>query len=193
MPAGSDDLAKRIEAQLPTLRAFVARHARGLLRFETEEDVVQGVLVRALGEAASFEFRGDAELRAWLRTIARRHVASRHRYYLALRRDAGAMLRITAGDTHTQRGTGGVRPAGKDPGPSTVASRHEQAALATRALEVLSSRDRQLVEWIVEDVPLDDVAKRLGVGYEAAKRARLRAMERFRAVVEAIERSTERT
>jgi hypothetical protein len=53
-------------------------------------------------------------------------------------------------------------------------------ALAVRALDLLLPRDRDLVRWSADGVPLDEQAERLGVAYEAAGKARQRAIERFR-------------
>jgi hypothetical protein len=52
--------------------------------------------------------------------------------------------------------------------------------LAIEALATLLPKDRDLVRWSSEDVPLEEQAKRLGVSYDVAKQARLRALERFR-------------
>jgi DNA-directed RNA polymerase specialized sigma24 family protein len=65
-------------------------------------------------------------------------------------------------------------------GPSTFAARREMIALAARALDLLLPRDRDLVRWSSEGVPLEEQADRLGIAYEAVGKARQRAVERFK-------------
>jgi DNA-binding CsgD family transcriptional regulator len=60
--------------------------------------------------------------------------------------------------------------------------------LAMRALTALFPRDQELIAWIADDLPLDEIARRLGIGYDAAKQARLRAIERFRKTAAAVQR-----
>ena len=54
-----------------TLARWIQREATGILRFESVEDIVQGVHVRALA-SGSFEYRGAEPFLAWLRTLMRR-------------------------------------------------------------------------------------------------------------------------
>jgi DNA-directed RNA polymerase specialized sigma24 family protein len=56
--------------------------------------------------------------------------------------------------------------------------------LALEALATLLPKDRDLVRWSSEAVPLEEQAERLGISYDAAKQARLRALERFRKAYE---------
>lgn len=65
-------------------------------------------------------------------------------------------------------------------GSSTFAARREHLRLAVLALAALPPRDRDLVRRTSEDVPIEEQAKSLGLSYDAAKQARLRALERFR-------------
>jgi DNA-directed RNA polymerase specialized sigma24 family protein len=178
--SGAARLAHGLAAHHEALLAFMRRHARGLLRFESAEDLVQGTHARALAEAERFEFRGDQELGAWLLTLARRHVADRHDHWSALKRGSGRVARLTWSGADSTAGGGAPPVAAAGPGPSTFASRRELLVLAARALAVLLPRDRQLVQWASEDVPVAEQAERLGIGYDAAQRAGLRALERFR-------------
>lgn len=98
------------------------------------------------------------------------------------------MLRLSALATATDAGPAEAPPRSPDPGPATLAERRDLLVRAARAIEVLYPRDRDLVRAIVEDEPLEDLARRLGVGYEAAKRARLRALTRFRKAFELLAR-----
>ena len=82
-------LSALLIANEPFLLHLVRNEASGLLRFESVEDLAQGVFVRALKEAEGFEYRGQRKFLAWLRTFARRHIADRHDYWSAMRRGSG--------------------------------------------------------------------------------------------------------
>ncbi len=60
--------ATELEELLVTPRArlldLVSREARGLLRYDTAEDLVQAAHVRALQKAAAFEFQGEERFNA---------------------------------------------------------------------------------------------------------------------------------
>ncbi len=167
------ELEGRLQAHANEIARIVAR-AAGLLRYESREDLCQGVVLRALERGGRYRDDGEASFVAWLRAVGRSYLADRSRYWQALRRRPGGLLRLTA------HGSRGVEPADGGPGPSTVASRKEHLRLAVQALATLLPRDRDLVQWSSEEVPLEEQARRLGVGYDAAKQARLRAIERFR-------------
>jgi len=181
-------LARLLDRHRGALVRFVERQGSGLLRFETAEDLVQGVHLRAVEIADRFEYRSDKEFFAWIAKIARHHIASRHEYWSALRRNAGKVLRITLDRSRTRAGTRGVEPAGSGKGPSTVAARREEVALAMKALAVLFPRDRELLEGFGAGLSVEETAERLGLSYEAAKRARQRAIERFRKTFELLAR-----
>jgi DNA-directed RNA polymerase specialized sigma24 family protein len=161
--------------------AVIVRHeARGLLRYETEEDLVQGAHLRALQQAGEFRWQGEAPFLSWLRRIAETHLADRREYWYALKRRSGRVLRLTRGGSETQGGGGEPEPAATATGPSTFAARRERVLLVARVLDALLPRDRDLVRWTADSVPLEDQATRLGLAYEAAGKARQRALERFR-------------
>ena len=157
---------------------FVERRAGRLLRFETAEDLWQGVCLRALEAQDGFTYRGREPFFAWIHTVTRNHLASRREHWNALRRRPAGLLRLTEG-VPTDPGAAAI-PARTATGPSTFAARREQLALAVKALDCLLERDQKLVRWTSEGVPTREQAERLGLKPESAERARLRAIERFR-------------
>lgn len=157
---------------------FMAREARGLLRFESVEDLAQGLCVRALGRS-EFEYRSEREFFGWLWTLARRHVADRQNYWAAMKRGAGPAMRITSSPRSTLDSRAVQVPNPTGPGPSTFAERREMWLKCAKALAALSDRDRDLVRWKGAGLSLEEQAERLGLSYEATQRAGLRAMERF--------------
>jgi RNA polymerase sigma factor (sigma-70 family) len=177
----------------PDLPSLLARHgdrvevivrheARGLLRYETEEDLVQGIHLRALERAAGFRWEGEAPFFAWLRKTAESFLSDRRSYWYALKRRSGRVLRLAQSTDGTgETGTGAAaEPASTSTGPSTFAARREGILLVTRVLDALLPRDRDLVRWTAEGTPLEEQARRLGIAYEAAGKARQRALKRFR-------------
>ena len=176
------EMAERLAAHRAALVAFLRRAGSGLLRFEDVEDLAQGVHVKALAGVSRYEHHGEEAFLGWLYTIARRHIADRHAHWKSLKRDAGPLLRITFG-SHTKP-EGGVAPAAGGAGPGTRAGHVEEADIATRALAALPERDAQIARIVAAGGEIEDVAERLGLSHAAAQRARLRALERFRKLVE---------
>lgn len=177
-------LTQLLEQHRKRLLGFVRGEAKGLTRYETEEDLVQGIHIHALSVVEHFEYRSENEFIAWLFTVARQHMVNRQRYWNAARRDGGNLLRITAAGSGTRSTSSGIDPSAGMTGPGTLAGRREQLALATKVVALLGERDQSLINWMSQDVPLEEVAKRLDLSYEAAKRARLRAIDRFRTTFE---------
>ncbi len=184
-------LVDLLDKHRPALARWVQRHASGLLAFEQVDDLVQGIHAHAIEVQDRFEWRGERAFHGWLTAIARQHVADRAAWFTAKKREAGALLRVTADFTKTSgasKRTRGVTPASGTRGPSTRAEQDESLAIAMSALDVLMPRDRELVKWFSEDVALDEVARRLSISEDAAERARLRAVERFRRAYALVEK-----
>ena len=173
------DLVAYLQAHEEDLVSYLARHAGWILRYETVEDLLQGLHLRMLERGGEFDYRGREAFLKWIYAVARTFLADRSDYWSALKRKSAGLLRLTSGGTPSDPRA--IRePAGTRTGPSTFASRREQLAQAVRALAVLLPRDRDLVRWSSEDVPLEEQAGRLGITYNALKQARFRALERYR-------------
>jgi RNA polymerase sigma factor (sigma-70 family) len=174
-----NDLASLLAAADDDVLRIARHQGRRLLRHESADDLAQGIRARALERGASFEFRSEAEFRGWLQTVAQSYLADRHTYWTRLKRNPARLVRLTWG-----AGTGDTgaapEPPGTRTGPSTFASRREQLALAVRALSMLLPRDRDIVTCDADGLDIAEIAERLSVSYDAAERARLRALERFR-------------
>lgn len=172
-----EQLADALARSRDLLVGFVGKHAGWLLHFEGAEDLTQGVHLRALETADRFEWRGEEAFRAWMLTVARQHLAARAGHWRALKRDGGKMLRLasSSGDSAS-----GFDPSASWTGPITFAVRREMLAVAAQALETLSARDREFVHGKLDGQPVDRMATRLGISYDAAQRGALRAMDRFR-------------
>ncbi|MCA9285884.1 MAG: sigma-70 family RNA polymerase sigma factor [Phycisphaerales bacterium] len=177
------DLAHLLERHRSQLLAFIRAHAGApLLRFEAVEDLAQGVHTEALRSVERLEWRDEGPFVGWLLTIARRHLGARRDHWFALKRGGANLVRLTAS---------GQLPLGARAatGPGTFAGRREALILVTQALELLPPRDRDLVRWTADDVPLQEQAERLGIGYDAVERARARALDRLRKAYSIVSRT----
>lgn len=161
------------------LRAHIERQAGGLLRFESAEDLVHGLIANVFDHP--FEARSKDEDRAWLFAAAGNYLAQRWRYWSALKRDTGRLIRT---GMQTWSGSGEAHGldalAASQTGVSTFAHRREQLVLATRALALLLPRDRQLVELAAEGLSNEELGERVGLSAAAAAKAKVRAIERLR-------------
>lgn len=185
MKDGGVVLSKLLELHREALLRWTNKNARGLLKRESADDVVQGIQLRALKQEAQFTYRGEKEFLAWVFLVAKQHVADRHDYWSALRREAGKMLRVTASDAKASRASiAGINPAAEGIGPGTYASRREMMEIAARALDVMLPRDREIIQLVGQGRSNDEIAEALAVGYDAAEQAKRRALERFKKTVE---------
>ncbi len=164
------------------LARFLQHQAGWLLRFEAADDLLQGLHVRVLQQAQNFEYRGREPFLAWVYQLARHHLVARRRYWSRLKRKPGALLRLTSGGT--TEGHSPVDPADTATGPATFAERREQLTIAVQAMAVLLERDQELVRWASEGLDTTQVAEQLEISPEAARRARSRALERYRQAFE---------
>jgi RNA polymerase sigma factor (sigma-70 family) len=162
------------------LQGFFRKHAGRVLRFETSEDLTQGVIVRALDRADDVAAGDEKTLLAWVYRVARSHLADRHRHWSALKRGSGNLLRLSGSSDATTDPQAILLPAIDATGPSTFASRREQVVTAVRALDLLLERDRELVRGYCDGRTIAEQAEVLGLEYDAARRAQSRALERFR-------------
>ena len=176
----NDAFAERLAPHEDRLRGFFRKEARGLLRFEGLDDLVQGAFLKML---ASRNAPRPESFEGWVFTVARAFIVERHRYWRACRRDGGHLLRITASPASTQ-GPGGHLPADERTGPASFAERRDDLTLAARAIDSLPDRDRSLIEHLRDGLSVEESAQRLGLSYDAAQKARVRARDRFTQALE---------
>ena len=175
------DLSSLLVQYRPELLAFAQREAGvPLLRFESADDLVQGIHQEALGAADRFEWRSEMEFLGWVFTIARRCLSARRAYWFALKRNCGKVLRLTWSGPGASASSYRLDPADTGTGPSTFAFRRERLVLATQAITLLLPRDRDSGRWTTEGKSIEEQADRLGISHEAATRAQSRALERLR-------------
>ena len=171
-------LARRSE-----LLGFLRRHASpAVLRYESPEDLTQAVLARALESAHNFEARDADATRAWLLRIARNYLTDRTRYWMALKRRSGKVLRFEMSRSGSSDEAVAWDPRASQTSPSQFAIRREQLITAAKAMNLLMERDRNLVTWTSHQIPISEQAQKLNLSYEATAKASRRAQQRFRDV-----------
>ena len=165
----------------PQLLAFAQREAGvPLLRFETADDLVQGVHQEVLRCATRFEWRSEKEFLGWVFTVARRCLSARRAYWFALKRNRGKVLRLTWSGPGADQSSYRLDPEDTGTGASTFAFRREVLVYATKAIALLLPRDRDIVRWTTEGMSIEAQAARLGISQQAATKAQSRALERLR-------------
>ncbi|MFN0205833.1 MAG: RNA polymerase sigma factor [Planctomycetota bacterium] len=178
-------LENLLDRHRKSIERIVEKEGSGLLKYESAEDLVQGVLLRAIAGEKHFLYIGEAEFIQWITTLAKQQIADRYQYWTALRRRAGRVLRL-AESISVSSGESAVTPAASQTGPSTFASRRELAELALRALAALFPKDQEIVKATIDGASVEELASKLDISYEAAKKSRQRALERFRKTFEII-------
>jgi len=183
-PGDETSFTRLLERHRPALVRYLGRKASGLLKYENAEDLAQGVHLQALENRDRFAYQGEEKFMAWLFRLAVQHVADRHAYWHALKRNACSVLRVAGGDSVTGSFASAIDPPASITGPFTFAQRREMVGTAMKAVASLPPRDRDLVTWMSEGLSIQEMAGRLAITYAAAERARLRALERFRKAFE---------
>ena len=177
------DLERVLTEQRDELLRFLERNAASLLRFESAQDLYGGLVLDLLSRTPEFTSLSPAADRAWLREAARFHLANRRRYWTALKRDTGRLMRTGMAERSAAGSSWGTPldgVAASQTGPSTFADRREQVVLLTQALSVLPERDRRLVELASAELSNEDIGLELGLSAAAAAKAKSRALERLR-------------
>jgi RNA polymerase sigma-70 factor (ECF subfamily) len=175
-------LARRlIRGDESAFEEFFADYFPRLFRFararvghdDAAEDVVQCTLIRALQKLHTY--RGEAALFTWLCTICRHEVA-------AWLERAGKASEVMLVDDHREVRAALEslsRVAGGD--PELALRRRELARLVQVTLDHLPHRYGDALEWkYIEELSVDEIAVRLGVGYKAAESLLSRARRAFR-------------
>lgn len=158
------ELYERYHDQL--LLTVRMRLGPGLRRYLQSEDIFQSVALEAFRALERFEYRGEGSLEAYLRTLVVNKIRDRADTFAAEKRAGGVPLDDLPPES---------LPA---PGPSYHdAERYERLE---RAMNALPPDQRELIVLRkLENLPSKDVATRLGLGDDAARKAFSRAMARL--------------
>lgn len=145
---GGDRLAleRLMERFYPRVQRIVAVRTGARLRGKLElDDVVQEVLLRALGGLQQFEVRPDGRLIHWLAKLAEREIANLANFHRAQKRDSGMEVSIDAMRSAAKDNSLGWDLVADTTYVSEKASRHELEKIVDECLEELSEPHREVI------------------------------------------------
>lgn len=179
-PAAWDQL---IEAVGPASLLIVieTRMSAALKHRHTSEDVLQEALLHAWRDRRRCQWRGLRAFRSWLLTIIDNRIRDLAAHESAQKRGGGAHpvpFSVLEPDQ-----SGGSHYAGPiaSTTPSRVAAYREQAEAMQTALEGLPDEVREVVRLrLFEQLAIDEIADRLGLGPSAVRHRFRRGAEQFR-------------
>jgi RNA polymerase sigma-70 factor (ECF subfamily) len=137
-------------------------------------DLVQETFFRAQRGFAGFRGQSRAEWQNWLRAILVRSLAHhRRRYYSTAKRRQGREVPLES--------AGRRAIEAPDLTPCQELDRRERRVAVLDAVERLPGHYRDVVNWHHRDnLPFDDIGRRLGISAEAARKYWARALGRLR-------------
>jgi len=151
------------------------RFARARLAGDEDaaEEVVQSALTRAVDKLHTY--RGEAALFTWLCTFCRREIA-------AWIERVGKVSEVSLIEDHPEtRAALDALAALAGDDPETELRRRELSQLVQATLDHLPCRYGDVLEWkYIQELSVDEIAERLGLGYKAAESLLTRARQAFR-------------
>ena len=140
---------------------------------DASEEIVQRVLIRALARLQTY--KGEAALLTWLCALCRREIAGWHER-------EGKVREVSFFDDRPQmRAALDALAAVHADDPEAAFRRREMSALVQLTLDHLPGRYGDVLEWkYIQELSVDEIADRLGVGYKAAESLLTRARAAFR-------------
>jgi RNA polymerase sigma-70 factor (ECF subfamily) len=140
---------------------------------QAAEEVVQITMIRAIRKLHTY--RGEAALFTWLCTLCRREIGA----WLESRGRANEVALVEEDSSARMTLDAAARLASAD--PENEAWRRELTRLVQLTLDHLPGRYGQVLEWkYIEGLSVQEIARRLDVGYKAAESLLSRARPAFR-------------
>lgn len=184
-----DDLAigRLFERHRAKLRRLVAsRLDRRIAARIDPSDVVQNALGDANDRLAGFVRERPVSFYAWLRRLTLLNLAWLHRFHLGSRKRCAARDVCLGSEPSAGSSASHLdQLAGIDTSPSAIAVRDEEGEQVRAVLQQMERLDREMLELrYFERLSLAAIGDRLGIGSSATKMRHLRALKRFRALLE---------
>lgn len=142
------------------------------------EDIWQETLTHAWRDRALHEWRGPAAFRSWLFKIARNRIREVARVVATEKRGAGrGAARFSELGSTSSASTSRLLP-GDSQTPSRIVARNEKLDAMRNALSELPPDLEQIVRMhLLEELTMEVIAERLGIGLSAAWRRFRKASE----------------
>jgi RNA polymerase sigma-70 factor (ECF subfamily) len=183
MPSGDLDLARRLQGgDESAFEEFFAEYFPRMYRFarirlrgddDAAEEVAQATLIRALAKVATY--RGEAALFTWLCTFCRREISG-----WCERQGKTAHVSLTDDSPDSRAMLDAIVALSRDD-PEQESQRQELSRLVHATLDHLPAKYGQALVWkYIEATPVDEIGRRLGLGYKAAESLLTRARQAFR-------------
>ena len=148
-------------------------------------DLVQDVLLGALGGLADFTYRDEGDFLRWLSRIAENKVHDHIDKWFAEKRDIRKERRLGIDFSTTERGCGRAPRLVQTTTPSVILARREELDKLERALDELKPEYREVIVLTrIEGLSYQEAASRLGSGPEAVRKLLCRAMAALARVYE---------
>jgi len=183
MPSRDLDLARRLRtADESAFEEFFAEYFPRLYRFvrvrlggddDGAEDVAQATLIKALAKIDTY--RGEAALFTWLCSFCRREISAWFE-----RTDRTARVALVDDSPEIRAVLDAVAALSGDD-PEEECQRQEMSRLVHVTLDLLPGRYGEALAWkYLDGTPVEEIGRRLGVGYKAAESLLTRARQAFR-------------
>ena len=159
------------DAAYPTLYRFALARLGG--DRDAAGEVAQAAICRAIGKLHTY--RGEAALLTWLCTFCR------HELYAFGRRDRGRMPVDLLEDDPEVRAALESLQALVTGDPAASIDRSRLSTIVQRVLDHLPAHYAEALEWkYIEEMSVQEIAVRLGLGVKAAESLLTRARQAFR-------------
>jgi RNA polymerase sigma-70 factor (ECF subfamily) len=180
--AGEPVLDLLLADNLPRLQAFVRAHmAPELRRRESVHDLVQSVCRTLLAERERFDFRSEAEFRAWLFTSALNKIRQKHRFHHQGQRDVRREQDRPDGASELGALAAGYSGIAR---PSELAAARERIEALEAALDTLEPDHREVIALArLADLPTREAAAVMGRSEAATRMLLGRALTRLAAAL----------
>jgi RNA polymerase sigma-70 factor (ECF subfamily) len=163
------------------------RMGKELRRNLDSMDVVQDVLIHALGGITDFTYENEGDFVRWLSRIAENALRDNWKRFHAEKRDIRKEVRLNDRGPTTGGSSGGAPGPIDATTPSVIMSRKEDLARLEQAIDELKPEYREVIVLTrIEGLSYQEVGNRLSKNSEAVRKLVFRAMSALTRIYEAI-------
>ena len=163
------------------------RMGKELRRNIDSMDVVQDVLIHALGGITDFTYENEGDFVRWLSRIAENALRDNWKRFHAEKRDIRKEVRLNDRGPTTGGRSGGAPGPIDATTPSVIMSRKEDLARLEQAIDELKPEYREVIVLTrIEGLSYQEVGNRLSKNSEAVRKLVFRAMSALTRIYEAI-------